>query len=89
MLPGLTPGEPVHQRDAQSWGNPSLASMLGSQAGVALERAAPGELLLYPGTHKAFGSFAAAWSFFSQAVLLAAEVLQVCAYPFLLCVAEG
>ena len=42
--PGLTLGGGglVPRRDAQSRGNPSPASMLGSRAGVAMEGAAPG-----------------------------------------------
>lgn len=72
-LPGLTWGELVHQRDAQSWGKPLPASTLGSQAGVAMEGAAPG-------THQALSS---------PAGLLTTEVLQVCAGPLPPCVAQG
>lgn len=65
-LLGLTPGELLLRR---------------SQAGVAVEGAAPGELLLCLGTHRALGSFAATQRFFSQAVLVMPEILQVCAGP--------
>lgn len=65
-VPGLTLGELLHWR---------------SQAGVAVEGAAPRELLLCSGTHRALGSFAATQHFYSQAVLVIPQILQVCAGP--------
>lgn len=54
-----------------------------------MEGAAPRELPLCPGTHRALGSFAAARGFFSQAALLIAEVFQARAGPLPSCVAQG
>lgn len=65
-------GGPGGAGSSQTWDNSPSASTPGSAAGMAVKGPDPESCCC---THQALGSSAAAWEFFSQAVLLTARVL--------------